>query len=282
MSKTPTGSSRDIQPTLDELRQRIDRIDETIHLNLIERSEIVEALIAVKRTDKPGAAFRPGREMDMMRRLVGRHRGILPITAVEHLWREIIATFTHMQAPFEVVVEPGSDLRDVARFYFGFTVGFDEAMDCQAVVDRVRAGEGSVLGVVGVKAKAERAWWLSLAADGVQVISRLPVIAQPGRPAAAPAFVLSMPLMDTTVPDVRLVALSAPSSKGAEAAIARIGGDIVSQVMEEGHCEILASVPFSVSQVTVESLTRLSDNPMVIRGTVGGYWTPIALSSPQS
>ena len=214
-----TGTSPDSQPTLDELRQRIDRIDETIHLNLIERSEIVEALIAVKRTDKPGAAFRPGREMNMMRRLVGRHRGILPITSVEHLWREIIATFTHMQAPFEVVVEPGADLRDVARFYFGFTVGFGEASDCQDVVDRVRAGEGSVLGVVGVKAQAHRAWWLPLSTAGVQVISRLPVIAQPDRPAATSAFVLSMPLMDTTVPDIRLVALSAPSEAGIEAAV---------------------------------------------------------------
>lgn len=114
------------------------------------------------------------------------------------------------------------------------------------------------------------------------MISRLPVIAQPGRPAAKTAFVLSMPLMDTTVPDVRLVALSAPSAKGTDEAIARIGGNVVSQVMEEGHCEILAAVPFSVAQVEVESLTRLSDNPMVIRGTVGGYWSPIALSGPQS
>ena len=282
MNNSQTGGGKDLQPTLDELRQRIDRIDETIHLNLIERSEIVEALIAVKRTDKPGAAFRPGREMDMMRRLVGRHRGILPITTVEHLWREIIATFTHMQAPFDVVVEPGADLRDVARFYFGFTVGFDEAADCQAVVDRVRAGEGSVLGVVGVKAEADRAWWLPLSTDGVQVISRLPVIAQPDRPAATTAFVLSMPLMDTTVPDIRLVALSAPSATGIEKAVARIGGDIVSKVMEEGHCELLVAVPFSVAEVEVESLTRLPDNPMVIRGTVGGYWTPIALSGPQS
>ena len=277
MSKTPTGSDEKMAPTLDELRQRIDRIDEAIHLNLIERSEIVEALISVKRTDKPGAAFRPGREMDMMRRLVGRHRGILPITTIEHIWREIIATFTHMQAPFEVVVEPGSDLRDVARFYFGFTVGFDEAEDRSVVIDRVRAGKGSVLGVVGVDHGADEAWWLPLSDQGVQVIAQLPVITQAGRSAETEAFVLSMPLMDTTVPDMRLVALSAPSCDGVETAVADVGGDIVSKVRHQGHCEILASVPFSVADVDVEKLTRLPNNPMVIRGTVGGYWTPIAL-----
>ena len=264
-------------PTLDELRQRIDRIDEVIHRSLIERSEIVEALISVKRTDKPGAAFRPGREMDMMRRLVGRHRGILPITVVEHLWREIIATFTHMQAPFDVVVEPGASLRDVARFYFGFTVGFDEAADRQGVIDRVKAGEGCVLGVVGVDADPETAWWLPLSEKGVQVIARLPVIKQKGRPVNKDTFVLSAPLMDTTVPDMRLIAVSAPSEDCVETAIGEIGGSILSRVIEEGHCEMLVAVPFSVSDVTVERLTRLADNPMVIRGNVGGYWVPISL-----
>jgi chorismate mutase len=159
-----TGPQSDIgpAPTLDELRQRIDKIDETIHRQLIERSEIVEALIAVKRTDKPGAAFRPGREVDMMRRLVGRHRGILPITTVEHLWREIIATFTHMQAPYEVVVAPGAELRDVARFYFGFTVDFSEGSDVEAVKAKVKAGNGSVLGVVSPDAVEAGAWWRDL------------------------------------------------------------------------------------------------------------------------
>lgn len=278
MSDKVSASDANSAPTLDELRQRIDNIDETIHRQLIERSEIVEALIAVKRTDKPGAAFRPGREVDMMRRLVGRHRGILPITTVEHLWREIIATFTHMQAPFEVVVEPGAELRDVARFYFGFTVGFSEEATQEAVKSRVLAGDGSVLGVVANEATSSGAWWKDLGGTGVRVIARLPVIAQEGRPAAKDAFVLSMPLMDTTVPDMRLIALCAKEETGAEAAIAAIGGTIISQCAADEGLEILAAMPFSVSEVEIESLTRLDANPLVIRGEVGGYWTPISLS----
>ena len=31
----------------------------------------------------------------MMRRLVQRHRGILPLDTVESIWRVIISTFTH-------------------------------------------------------------------------------------------------------------------------------------------------------------------------------------------
>ena len=265
-------------PTLDELRQRIDRIDEVIHRSLIDRSEIVKALIAVKRTDKPGAAFRPGREVDMMRRLVGRHRGILPITTVEHIWREIIATFTHMQAPFDVVVAPGAALRDVARFYFGFTVGFKEAASPETVIEEVRAGEGSVLGVVGLKEVSDTAWWLALASDGVQVIARLPVIRQEGRPVDTDAVVLSMPLMDTTVPDMHLVALAASGLESADDAIRAVGGTVLSTCAVEDRVEILSAMPFSVGDFKLERLTELADNPLVIRGNVGGYWAPITLS----
>ncbi|WP_319532496.1 chorismate mutase [uncultured Cohaesibacter sp.] len=265
-------------PTLDELRQRIDRIDEVIHRSLIERSEIVKALIAVKRTDKPGAAFRPGREVDMMRRLVGRHRGILPITTVEHIWREIIATFTHMQAPYDVVVAPGAALRDVARFYFGFTVGFKEAVSPETVINDVRAGEGSVLGVVGLKDVSDTPWWLTLASDGVQVIARLPVIRQEGRPVDTDAVVLSMPLMDTTVPDMHLVALAASSLEGADDAIRAVGGTVLSTCAVKDRVEILTAMPFSVGDFKIERLTELAVNPLVIRGNVGGYWTPITLS----
>ena len=98
--------------TLAELRAEIDRIDAAMHALLIERSSVIDALIKVKGTGLPGAAFRPAREADMMRRLVKRHRGALPLTTAEHIWRVIIATFTHMQAAYGVVAAdpvPGRD-----------------------------------------------------------------------------------------------------------------------------------------------------------------------------
>ena len=60
---------------LASLRAEIDRIDEAMHQLLIERGEIIESLIEVKGTQETGAAFRPAREAEMMRRLVERHRG---------------------------------------------------------------------------------------------------------------------------------------------------------------------------------------------------------------
>src|SRR5829696_8385354 len=120
-------SSRSGTPTLADLRLKIDRIDETMHDLLMERGEIIDRLIAVKQTQESGSAFRPAREADMMRRLVDRHKGILPLDTAESIWRVIIATFTHVQAPFSIHADLSAGeaaMRDTARFHFGFTVPF--------------------------------------------------------------------------------------------------------------------------------------------------------------
>jgi chorismate mutase len=83
--------------SLADLRRDIDRIDEAMHGLLIERGQIIDRLIAVKKSQESGSAFRPAREADMMRRLVQRHHGSLPLDTVESIWRVIIATFTYVQ-----------------------------------------------------------------------------------------------------------------------------------------------------------------------------------------
>ena len=98
---TMTNKPKDA-PSLGELRKDIDRIDEAMHRLLMERGEIIDRLIKVKDSQESGSAFRPAREADMMRRLVQRHRGMLPLDTAESIWRVIIATFTHVQAPFAV------------------------------------------------------------------------------------------------------------------------------------------------------------------------------------
>src|ERR1700721_4655164 len=79
--------------SLADLRRDIDRIDAAMHALLIERGEIIERLIAVKKTQESGSAFRPAREADMLRRLVQRHQGSLPLDTGENMRRVILSTF---------------------------------------------------------------------------------------------------------------------------------------------------------------------------------------------
>src|SRR5579863_6306161 len=111
-----------------------------MHALLMERGAIIDRLIAVKKTQESGSAFRPAREADMMRRLVQRHRGSLPLDTVEGIWRVIISTFTYVQAPFSVHADLSAGdalMRDTARFHFGFTAPFVPHMGAAGVVASV-------------------------------------------------------------------------------------------------------------------------------------------------
>src|SRR5450631_3006826 len=196
MSETrKTEPRRGGEPTLAELRQEIDRIDEAVHGLLIERGEIIESLIAVKRTQESGAAFRPAREAAMMRRLVERHRGLLPLDTIESIWRVIISTFTFVQANYSVHADMSAGdalMRDSARFHFGFTVPFIPHMGAAGVVEAVSTSKGD-LGLVAASAVAGAgAWWNALEFDAApKIIARLPFVERADHPAALPVFVIS-------------------------------------------------------------------------------------------
>jgi len=78
------------------LRVEIDRLDAAMHALLIERGQIIDKLIEIKRRQGGGSAFRPAREAAMMRAIVERHTGHLPLDTVDTIWRVIISTFTYV------------------------------------------------------------------------------------------------------------------------------------------------------------------------------------------
>jgi chorismate mutase len=203
MAKPPADA-----PSLAELRKEIDRIDEGMHRLLMERGEIINRLIATKKTQESGSAFRPAREADMMRRLVERHRGILPLDTAESIWRVIIATFTHVQAPFSVHADLSTGdalMRDAARFHFGFTVPFVPHMGAASVVAAVSESKGD-LGLVPAFATAGGGpWWTALEFDSApKIIARLPFIDRPDHPAPLNVFVVSRAAADAMVTEVEM------------------------------------------------------------------------------
>ena len=199
MAKSP----RQATPSLDDLRREIDRIDADMHALLIERGEIIDRLIAVKKTEETGSAFRPAREAEMMRRLVQRHHGSLPLDTAESIWRVIISTFTFVQAPFSVHADLSVGdalMRDSARFHFGFTVPFVPHMGAATVVEAVTESKGD-LGLVPAFAIAGSGpWWTALEfASAPKIIARLPFVERADHPAALPVFVISRAAADAMV-----------------------------------------------------------------------------------
>jgi len=211
MPKLPSKSSSQIDPTLPELRVEIDRIDGEMHGLLIKRGEIIDRLIAVKKTEETGSAFRPAREADMMRRLVKRHHGNLPFDTVESIWRVIISTFTYVQAPFAVHADLSAGdalMRDSARFHFGFTVPFVPHIGASSVVEAVSESRGD-LGLIPAFATAGAGpWWAALEFDSApKIIARLPFVERANHPAAMPVFVISRVAADAMVTETEVWSL---------------------------------------------------------------------------
>ncbi|MGC2084667.1 MAG: chorismate mutase, partial [Bradyrhizobium sp.] len=188
MSQTPPAP-----PSLTDLRKEIDTIDEQMHRLLMQRGDIIDRLIKVKKTQEVGSAFRPAREADMMRRLVERHRGILPLTTVESIWRVIVSSFTYVQAPFAVHADVSageSAMRDSARFHFGFIVPYVAHFSAQAAVEAVASSKGDLALVSATSGHTP--WWITLEPVGApKIIARMPFLERADHPAALPVFAIS-------------------------------------------------------------------------------------------
>ena len=218
-------------PSLADLRKEIDRIDEAMHQLLMERGQIIDRLIATKKTQESGSAFRPAREADMMRRLVQRHKGILPLDTAESIWRVIIATFTHVQAPFSVHADLSAGdamMRDSARFHFGFTVPFVAHVGAAAVVEAVSESKGDLGLVPAFATNRAAAWWNALEfASAPKIIARLPFIDRPDHPAPMNVFVVSRASPDAMVTEVETWSVRVAGWGAAAAAAAASLAEIV-------------------------------------------------------
>jgi len=263
-------------PSLAELRAAIDRIDGDMHRLLMERGEIISRLIQVKRTSDSGSAFRPAREAEMMRRLVERHQGILPLDTAESIWRVIIATFTYVQAPFRVhgdLSTGDAAMRDCARFHFGFTVPFVPHMGAAGVVAAVGGSKGD-LGLVSATAGGS-AWWSALEPDDApKIIARLPFVERKDHPAGLPVFAIARPHPDALVPDVAVWSLKVSGWNGKAARAVTALGDLIA--IPEGAFDgaaLLVSVPKGKTLDDITTALRGAGVSMRSQALVGSHAT---------
>lgn len=209
---------------LTELRAKIDAVDESMHNLLMQRATVIDELIKVKgAASQTGAAFRPGREASMMEMISARHRGSIPLDMIVHIWRDIISTFTYLQANYSVHLANEGDLnmlRDMARFQFGFTVPFEMHKTATDALNAV-ASDGNALTVLPIL--KGNCWWQHLnSAGGLGIMTRLPV-ATTALP-SCDAFVIAPPISDPVPFDFRAYA---GTLKTANALDGWTGGEVI-------------------------------------------------------
>jgi chorismate mutase/prephenate dehydratase len=109
------------QSDLEELRRRLDAIDDRLQDLLIERLEIVSRVAAEKRNGSVPSHV-PAREAEILRRLVARQGKAFPAGTLVRIWRELLGATTRAQGPFAVGVYVPQDapgVWDLARDHYG-------------------------------------------------------------------------------------------------------------------------------------------------------------------
>jgi len=164
---------------LADLRRRLDEIDDKLHDLLIRRAEIVGAVAASKREGKL-PAFQPGREAQIIRRLVGRHHGAFPVATLVRMWREMLSATVRLQSAFAVAVFAPIEAQgfwDLARDHYGSHTPMAAYRSIGQVIRAVTEGQAS-LGVLPMPQEGELdPWWrhlLSKDEDAPRVVARLP------------------------------------------------------------------------------------------------------------
>ena len=166
-------------PTLAELRRRIDELDGALHDVLMERAAVVESVGRLKRADAT-PPLRPGREAQILRRLLAQHRGPFPKPVLVRLWRELLAGSLAIQVDLHIAVympEKSAGLWDLARDHYGGQTAMSGFRSTREVLRAVADGRAT-LGVLPVPGLSDvEAWWRFLAAGEapvLRVIARLP------------------------------------------------------------------------------------------------------------
>ena len=183
-------------PSLDDLRRRIDQLDDAMHDLLIDRAELVAAIGRLKQSE--GASpLRPGREAQILRRLGGAPPRPLFARDSRSIWRELLSGTIAMQGEMHLAVFAPSNavgLWDLARDHYGSHTPMTGFRSANEVVGAVSAGRAS-LGIVPVPGQdATEAWWRLLVpgdAPKPRIFARLPFGARGNaRPENGDAFVI--------------------------------------------------------------------------------------------
>jgi len=187
MSDKKTPESTFNSQGLEEVRRKIDELDNRIHDTLMERAELVMRVSEEKRKNNI-QIVQPAREAKMIRRLLGRHKGVLPQMAVVRIWRELVGAVSLLQVGLKVAVavpEGQHEYWDLARDYFGSSLPMTRNASALSAISAVKEDKATFAVVPFPREEDEQPWWTYLGPNTPQemrIIIALPHGRDPANP----------------------------------------------------------------------------------------------------
>jgi len=142
--------------TLDQLRDRIDGLDEKIQTLLNGRAACAQQVAEAKQTNNDSVFYRPEREAEILRRVRERNKGPLSDDEIVRLFREIMSACLALEQPLAVAYlgPEGTYTQAAALKHFGHSVSFKPLAAIDEIFREVEAGSAD-FGVVPVENSTE-------------------------------------------------------------------------------------------------------------------------------
>ena len=141
---------------LDDLRLRIDELDDGILELLDERARVVAEVATAKR-DASLPTYDPSRERAILDRLAAR-ASRFPADAIRAVYREVMSACLALQEPMNIAYlgPEGTFSHTAARAFFGLAATYNEAATIDGVFDVDQPRRDAHHGVVPIENSSER------------------------------------------------------------------------------------------------------------------------------
>jgi chorismate mutase/prephenate dehydratase len=141
--------------SLDDLRKRIDSIDDRI-LALLDERAVVVSDVARAKSAAQSPTYDPERERQVLDRLSSKAGGRFPREAIRAVYREVMSACLALQEPLKVsfLGPAGTFTHAAARELFGLAARYAEAATIEGVFDAVVRGDAT-FGVVPIENSSE-------------------------------------------------------------------------------------------------------------------------------
>jgi len=144
--------------TLDEIRQRIDSLDQQIQQLISARARCAQQVAEVKKAEDPNATifYRPEREAQVLQKVMARNEGPLDPEEMARLFREIMSACLALEHPMRIAFlgPAGTFTQTAALKHFGHSVETVPIATIDEVFREVEAGAVNY-GVVPVENSTE-------------------------------------------------------------------------------------------------------------------------------
>lgn len=137
--------------SLEELRKRIDEIDNQLVKLLNERARVVIDIGKLK-NKTGGQIYAPDREKEVLARIIKANQGPLPEKCLTAIWRELMSGSFVLERPLRIAyLGPGGSFSHTAAMLkFGQSVEYEPLADIRSIFDEVSKNHCD-LGIVPIE-----------------------------------------------------------------------------------------------------------------------------------